>query len=89
MREELDAVLGVLEVSLLTGAEWAKAAAVLDGEDTDKACYQALYAVLSGRSTCEGDLQALHAYYKAKGLSVDDLPHRSGKSNIFIGAPLG
>lgn len=89
MREELDDILAAIGATFLTTAEWAKAAAVLDGRYSDEANYQALYAVLCGRSTCEGELESLHDYFKQRGLTPQALENKKGKSNIFIGAPLG
>ncbi len=89
MREELDNVLEQLGAACLTLAEWAKAAAIMNGRTDDKAQYQALHAVLTARGgICSGEFEALHSYFAARGLRVADLDDKKGFSNIFIGAPL-
>ena len=89
MREELDNILEQLGATCLTLAEWAKAAAIMNGRTDTKAQYQALHAVLTERGgICSGELEALHSYFAARGLRVADLEDKPGFSNIFIGAPL-
>lgn len=88
MREELDSILTYIGAPFLTTAEWAQAAAVLNGRADEKSVYQALHAVLSGRGDGNSEVMtALHTYFADRGLTQKDLKAQ-GFSNIFIGAPL-
>lgn len=88
MRADLDAVLNEIGATCLTGAEYALAASVMNGQTSNAAKYRALNTVLDKRGGCAAELQSLHAHFAALGCSLADLGPQPAKSNIFIGAPL-
>lgn len=88
MRADLDTVLNEIGATCLTGAEYALASSIMNGQTSNAAKYRALNTVLDKRGGCAAELQSLHAHFAALGCSPADLGPQPAKSNIFIGAPL-
>lgn len=88
MRADLDTVLDEIGATCLTGAEYALASSIMNGQTSNAAKYRALNTVLDKRGGCAAELQSLHAHFAALGCSPADLGPQPAKSNIFIGAPL-
>lgn len=71
MRADLDTVLNEIGATCLTGAEYALAASVMNGQTSNAAKYRALNTVLDKRGGCAAELQALHAHFAALLKGVD------------------
>lgn len=84
MREILDAILAFIGAESLTDEEYESIDP--DTLSTDLARYNYLLSVLDSRESVSSLQERLRYYYLAKGVQVPVVD--SGKTNIFIGAPL-
>lgn len=89
MREILDEALEKIGAPFLTTAEWVVATDALNGQTDLAAQYKALRTVLISRGGEDDALARLKDYFRARGLTPEQLGEPKPKfSNIFIGAPL-
>ncbi len=85
MREFLDGILMFISAGTLSNEEWATIGS-LDTQGIILENYTFLLGVIDARESVSGARDRLGFYFKAAGVSIPQTA--TGKSNIFMGAPL-